>query len=133
MKKKFRTTVVSLITILVAFLLVFMVKQYNSKTDLYSNQITTKQLESNIDRNSDYYAYYYQPNCFHCMRVSPYLIPMGESMGAFAPVDLAKYKDGWSKFKIKETPTVVYYQNGEEVKRIEGEHTKKEYNDFFNN
>jgi thiol-disulfide isomerase/thioredoxin len=123
-----------LILILIVILIWFMSQRYNHQNNLYSRQITLDQLESKVQNPNGFYVYYFQPNCTPCQRVSPYLIPMGEQQSVeFRPINVAKYKDAWIKFNISETPTLVYYKNGKEIKRIEGEHTKEEYKAFFSN
>lgn len=126
----------SLLVIAVIFIgvSIFMLIQYRSQADLYSQQISLKELEENIQSENGYYVYYFQPNCSHCKKVSPFVVPLGKKQNdRFALVDLSKHKGGWIKLNISQTPTIVYYESGKERKRIEGEHTESQYQNFFEN
>ncbi|XYJ24229.1 thioredoxin family protein [Bacillus velezensis] len=78
------------------------------------------------------FVYYYQINCLHCKRVSPYLIPMGEKInGKFLILNIEGDQKSWESYKINQTPTLVVYKNGRETNRIEGEQTKNRYKNFL--
>ncbi|WP_258006121.1 thioredoxin family protein [Priestia megaterium] len=133
-KKMKRNTVLFSVLLLVILLLIIMITRYQSHTDLYSKQVSLGTINRNIEDNKSVYVYYYQTNCIHCKKVSPYLIPLGEKQKEkFIILDLEKYTEGWKKKNIMVTPTLIYYKDGKEVSRIEGEHTEKEYKKFFNN
>lgn len=114
--------------------LYIMWNHYNSQDSLYSQQITQNELEKNINSMDEYYIYYFQPNCKDCKKISPYLIPLGEKQEeGFATINLVKYKQAWEKFEITKTPTIIYYNKGEEIKRLEGAYSEKKYKEFFEN
>ncbi|MFB2350828.1 thioredoxin family protein [Priestia megaterium] len=124
----------SLILILIAGLFFMINKQYHKKEDLYSTQTSPAQLKKDIEKKGDVFAYYYQINCVHCQKVSPYLIPLGKKQNIeFEILNLEKYKKGWEEFRILQTPTLVHYKDGQEVNRITGEHSEKDYKSFFKN
>ncbi|MGZ0879992.1 thioredoxin family protein [Priestia megaterium] len=131
MSKKF---LFSSVVILIIGLLLIINTQYKEKKDLYSDQTSLAQLEKDIEQNKDIFVYYYQVNCTHCQKVSPYLIPLGQKQDVkFEILNLEKYTEGWRKFRILETPTLVHYKNGVEINRIKGEHSEEEYKIFFKN
>lgn len=93
-----------------------------SKDSFYQNQIAPDELDDELDEDGDAFVYYYQPDCPHCQSVSPILIPMAEEeydidMKEF---DLKEYDYKWNTYDIESTPTLVYYQDGEEVDRVNG-------------
>lgn len=128
-KKKLIWTLIVSINIIALFI---MWNHYNAQESLYDQQITVNELEKIVENKDGYYIYYFQPDCKGCKKVSPYLIPLGEKQKeGFATVNLVKNKQGWEKFNINKTPTIVYYNSGEEIKRLEGEYSEEKYKEFF--
>ncbi|MEC3629769.1 thioredoxin family protein [Bacillus velezensis] len=106
---------------------------YQKNDNLYAGQATTNEVRNAIKDQNHVFVYYYQINCLHCKRVSPYLIPMGEKMnGKFLILNIEGDQKSWESYKINQTPTLVVYKNGRETNRIEGEQTKNKYKNFFN-
>lgn len=109
-----------------------------SKDSFYQNQIAPDELDDELDEDGDTFVYYYQPDCPHCQSVSPILIPMAEEdydidMKEF---DLKEYDYKWNTYDIESTPTLVYYQDGEEVDRVNGaaetdEEIENKYQNFL--
>ncbi|TPF14044.1 thioredoxin, partial [Priestia megaterium] len=94
-KKMKRNTVLFSVLLLVILLLIIMITRYQSHTDLYSKQVSLGTINRNIEDNKSVYVYYYQTNCIHCKKVSPYLIPLGEKQTEkFIILDLEKYTEG---------------------------------------
>ncbi|MGW9102925.1 thioredoxin family protein [Priestia megaterium] len=121
------------ILIIVVGLLSIMGFQYQKHSDLYGNQVSLKTTQNEIKSSSSLYVYYYQTDCVHCKKVSPYLIPLGEKQDdKFIYIDIQKYTKAWSNLHITATPTLVHYVNGSEVDRIEGEYPENIYKEFFN-
>ncbi|TKI86515.1 thioredoxin family protein [Bacillus mycoides] len=103
-----------------------------TKNDYYKNKITIDQLENDISNNKEKVIYFYQTTCFHCKLVSPIIVPMAEDMNInMQVIDLETYKEGWDKFKITGTPTVVHYKKGKEIDRIEGEQEETTFRKWF--
>ncbi|KAA0768158.1 MULTISPECIES: thioredoxin family protein [Bacillus cereus group] len=103
-----------------------------TKNDYYKNKITIDQLENDISNNKEKVIYFYQTTCFHCKLVSPIIVPMAEDMNInMQVIDLETYKEGWDKFKITGTPTVIHYKKGKEIDRIEGEQEETTFRKWF--
>ena len=45
--------------------------------------------------------------------------------------NLLEFEEGWDKYHIGGTPTIVHYENGKEAKRIEGYDEKAVFQDWF--
>ncbi|BAR87741.1 uncharacterized protein KNN_07008 (plasmid) [Bacillus thuringiensis serovar tolworthi] len=104
-----------------------------TKNDYYKNKITINQLENDIANNKEKVIYFYQTTCFHCKLVSPIIVPMAEDMNInMQVIDLETYREGWDKFKITGTPTVIHFKKGKEIDRIEGEQEETTFRKWFN-
>ncbi|MFX3622963.1 MAG: thioredoxin family protein [Ectobacillus sp.] len=104
----------------------------SEKKDYYTNAISLDELQQSLQDKKDMTIYFYQPTCTYCQKVSPIIVPMAKDMDIDMKVlDLQKYSTGWDEFKIEGTPTVVRYKDGKEVDRIVGEHTEKEFKEWF--
>ncbi|MEC3846587.1 thioredoxin family protein [Bacillus velezensis] len=133
MKKKERIIIVISILIIFCSLIAVASNIYQKNDNLYAGQATTNEVRNAIKDQNHVFVYYYQINCLHCKRVSPYLIPMGEKMnGKFLILNIEGDQKSWESYKINQTPTLVVYKNGRETNRIEGEQTKNKYKNFFN-
>ncbi|MED4522918.1 MULTISPECIES: thioredoxin family protein [Bacillus amyloliquefaciens group] len=133
MKKKERIIIVISILIIFCSLIAVASNIYQKKGNLYAGQATTNEVRNAIKDQNHVFVYYYQINCLHCKRVSPYLIPMGEKInGKFLILNIEGDQKSWESYKINQTPTLVVYKNGRETNRIEGEQTKNKYKNFFN-
>lgn len=108
-----------------------------SKDSFYQNQIAPDELDNELDEDGETFVYYYQPDCSFCQRVSPILVPMADNFDIdMKEFDLQEYDNKWDTYDIESTPTLVYYQDGEEVDRVNGaaetvEDIENKYQDFL--
>ncbi|HLR09728.1 MAG TPA: thioredoxin family protein [Bacillota bacterium] len=95
----------------------------------YGNQILPDELAEKLENGEDITVYYYDPTCPHCLEMTPVLVPLAKDMG----VDVKKFNLlEFDNDSIKSTPTLVHYEDGEEVARLEGSKPEEEIRDFFN-
>ncbi|WP_202079695.1 thioredoxin family protein [Caldalkalibacillus salinus] len=88
---------------------------------LYQNLILPDELDEALSTEEDLYVYFYSPTCEYCKQASPLLIPTAEEENVdLKLMNLLEFKDAWGDFDIEYTPTLIHYNNGEEVKRIVG-------------
>ncbi|MDC3425608.1 thioredoxin family protein [Aquibacillus sp. 3ASR75-11] len=101
--------------------------------ELYQNQILPDELKKKLENNEDVTVYFYSPTCIYCQRTTPIIVPLTQELGVdMKKFNLLEFEDGWETYGIEGTPTIVRYENGEEVARISGEQPKATFKTFFN-
>ncbi|HLQ71298.1 MAG TPA: thioredoxin family protein [Bacillota bacterium] len=104
----------------------------NDEENLYGNQIKPDDLRAQIDSGDPMTVYFYSPDCVHCQRTTPVLVPLTEEKGIdMKKLNLKEYKRQWDEYKIEGTPTLIHYDDGEEVARISGEQSEENFTVFF--
>lgn len=99
----------------------------------YQNIILPESLEEKLNNKEDATIYFFSPTCSHCQRTTPVVAPLAEEMGVDLMLfNLLEFDNGWNKYNISETPTIVQYKNGEEVERIVGYKEKEVFEEWFN-
>lgn len=98
---------------------------------LYQNIIVPDELDKRLENGEDITVYYYSPVCIYCQKTTPIVVPLTEELG----IDMVKMNllefDMMDHYNIEGTPTIIHYENGEEVARIEGQRSEEEFRDFF--
>ncbi|WP_413364338.1 thioredoxin family protein [Lysinibacillus sp. 3P01SB] len=118
-----------IITTLFILLVVFDSKK---KTEELDNEITVEELQNGLLENEDYFVYFYQTDCLACKKTSPIVIPMTKKMNIdLKKINLQKDTTGWKEFKIKGTPTIIYFENGKEVDRIFAKKPEETFRQWF--
>ncbi len=100
---------------------------------LYQNVIRPDDLQEALDAEEDITVYFYSPTCVHCINTTPVLIPVVEDLDVeLKKINLLEEKDSvGDQFEITGTPTLVHYENGEEVARTSGEQSTEHFESFF--
>lgn len=100
---------------------------------LYQNVIRPDDLQEALDAEEDITVYFYSPTCVHCINTTPVLIPVVEDLDIeLKKINLLEEKDSvGDQFEITGTPTLVHYENGEEVARMSGEQSTEQFESFF--
>jgi thioredoxin 1 len=107
---------------------------------LYQNMILPDALDQRIADKESFFIYYFSSTCPYCMETTPKLNPIIEAAGLdVQQFNLDVYRDGYAKYNIVYTPTLVFYENGVEKERVEGGlvegsnvNTDQTFIDFFN-
>ncbi|MFD2924329.1 thioredoxin family protein [Halobacillus naozhouensis] len=98
----------------------------------YQNQIQPDELKEQISSGEPTTVYFYSPECVHCQRTTPVLVPLVQELGVdMKKLNLLEFKNMWQEYGIEATPTLVHYENGEEVARIVGSQKVSTFEDFF--
>lgn len=98
----------------------------------YQNIILPDELEQKLKNKETVTVYFYSPDCPHCQKTTPIIVPLAKQMGIDLKMfNLLEFKDGWDKYHIEGTPTLIHYENGKEVKRIDGYHEEAVFRDWF--
>lgn len=104
------------------------------KNEHYQNIILPNKLDSKIQNNQSVTVYFYSPVCPHCTRITPIIVPMAREMDIdLVLFNLLEFNKGWENYNITKTPTLIHYNQGRELNRIEGAHRKKDFKSWFSN
>ncbi|HDR4901255.1 thioredoxin family protein [Bacillus cereus] len=124
--------------IIVLFAAIFAVTQMEKKsasTDekgYYSNKISLKDLNKNIEDKKEQTIYFYQTSCVHCQKVSPIVVPLAKDLNVdMKVIDIENLNEPWDKYNIQGTPTIIHFKDGKEVSRISGEQSKDKFKEWF--
>ena len=100
---------------------------------LYQNIILPDDLNEKINDGEEVTVYFYSPTCVYCQNTTPYLAPLAEDMDVdMKKFNLLEYGQEGVAYGIESTPTLVHFENGEEVSRLVGQYPEEEYEAFFN-
>ncbi|UUZ79956.1 thioredoxin family protein [Paenibacillus sp. P26] len=98
----------------------------------YQNIILPDELDKKIAGKEDFVLYYFASTCPHCKVTTPVLNPVAKSLGMeIKQFNLEEFKNGWDRYNINATPTLIAYQGGKEVERLEGEQTADTFKQFL--
>lgn len=98
----------------------------------YQNITLPDEVNKQIQSGEPTTVYFFSPTCSHCQATTPILMPVAEDMDVdVLQYNLLEYEQGWSDYFIEATPTLVYYENGEEVSRWVGAQPKENIEKFF--
>jgi thioredoxin-like negative regulator of GroEL len=87
----------------------------------YQKIILPEELEKKLDNKEDVTVYFFASDCPHCKVTTPVLMPLAEGMDVdIVQYNLLEFQDGWNQYGIEGTPTLVRYEDGKEVARIDG-------------
>ncbi|WP_456276148.1 thioredoxin family protein [Bacillus sp. AK128] len=98
----------------------------------YENQILPDELKERLDNKESLTVYFYSPECAFCKETSPVIVPMAEELGMELPLfNLLEFEEGFPTYQITSTPTVVRYEDGVEVNRVEGKVSDEQFQAWF--
>jgi thiol-disulfide isomerase/thioredoxin len=98
----------------------------------YANQILPEELAATIENGEPVTVYFYSPSCVYCQQTTPYLVPLAEENNIdMKQFNLLEFGEQALPYAIESTPTLVHFENGEEVARIVGQQDEEEFQAFF--
>jgi thiol-disulfide isomerase/thioredoxin len=98
----------------------------------YQNIILPDELDQKLKNKETVTVYFYSPTCPHCKKTTPIVVPLAKQMDIDLKMfNLLEFEDGWDKYHIEGTPTLIHYEKGKEVKRIDGYHEEAVFRDWF--
>ncbi len=98
----------------------------------YGNQILPDDLKEKVNNGEAVTVYYYSPICSFCKATTPYLVDLAEEMNVdVKKLNLLEFAPEVTQYGIKSTPTLVHYEDGKEVIRLEGQKEEAIYAEFF--
>jgi thioredoxin 1 len=94
----------------------------------YQNIILPKDLEDKLENKEDLTVYFFSPTCSHCQAATPKLMPLAEEMNIHIDqYNVLEFEQGWDQYRISGTPTLIRFENGVEVARIDGDRPEAEF------
>lgn len=98
----------------------------------YQDIILPADLEAKIDSGERVYAYLFSPECQHCKNFTPKLMEVaGDSDIQIDQLNVLEYPDEWNKYGVTATPTLIAFENGEELNRMVGDYEAEMVQTFF--
>ncbi|MBD8036477.1 MULTISPECIES: thioredoxin family protein [Solibacillus] len=99
----------------------------------YQNIILPDALAKKIESGEGVVGYFFSPECSHCKNYTPKLMPIADEMDIQVDqLNILEYTNEWDTYNITATPTLIYFENGEEVARLEGDAPNETTRQFFN-
>ncbi|UTT42182.1 thioredoxin family protein [Exiguobacterium aurantiacum] len=117
------------VIIVIGLGLLFFLNNANEETGV--NAVTADELETKISEEEEVVVYFWQTGCEYCEQVKPYVEPLVEEYDAVS-INLADH-NVWTTYGINGTPTMIRFQDGKEVGRVEGAVSEQQYETFFKN
>ncbi|MCH7322784.1 thioredoxin family protein [Solibacillus sp. MA9] len=100
----------------------------------YQNIILPDALADKIASGEGVVGYFFSPECSHCKNYTPKMMPIAKDLGIQVDqLNVLEFQEAWNTYNITATPTMIYFENGEEVARVEGDAPDATTRDFFNN
>ncbi|MCD2138992.1 thioredoxin family protein [Salinicoccus halitifaciens] len=88
--------------------------------DYHYNQ-TPAEVAGAIEDGDGQYVYFWSPTCPHCLEATPLLVDAFEQADEdLIQLNVLEYEEPWSTYELEATPTLIYFEDGEEVERITG-------------
>ncbi|MGM0899309.1 MAG: thioredoxin family protein [Bacillota bacterium] len=98
----------------------------------YQNIALPEEVNEQIQSGDPTTVYFFSPTCQYCQETTPVLMPVAEDMDVdVLQYNLLEYEQGWSDYALEATPTLVHYENGQEVARWTGAQPKENIEQFF--
>ncbi len=98
----------------------------------YQNIIKPEDLEQKLKNKEDVTVYFFSPTCGPCRNTTPIVSPLTKNMNVnLVMYNILEFEDGWDRYGIEQTPTIVQYREGKEVNRIVGYQDKEVFESWF--
>ncbi|WP_227936948.1 thioredoxin family protein [Alkalihalobacillus deserti] len=98
----------------------------------YQNIILPEELENELSKEEAVTVYFYSSTCQFCKETTPRLVPIANEKGVdLVQYNLLEFEDGWEKYDLTATPTVIHFEDGLEKGRLVGAATNEEFEQFF--
>lgn len=91
----------------------------------YQNIIQPEDLQEKIASGEPVVAYLFSPECVHCQNFTPNLMPTADEVDVHIDqLNILEYQAGWAEYKVTSTPTLIFFNEGNEVNRLEGDYSQ---------
>ena len=87
----------------------------------YHYNQTPDEVAAAIEDNEGQYVYFWSPTCAHCQEATPLLMEAFEQSDEdLIQLNVLEYEEPWMTYQLEATPTIIYFEDGEEVERMTG-------------
>lgn len=87
----------------------------------YQANKTPAEVEEIVNSGEGEFVYFWSPTCVHCQEATPMLTDALDSMDEeITQLNVLEYDEAWQTYNINATPTLIYFEDGQEVERLEG-------------
>lgn len=98
----------------------------------YQNIILPDDLKEKIATGEPVFAYLFSPECEYCKRMTPKLMPIADELGVHIDqLNVLEFPEQWNIYGLDATPTLIYFNEGQEVTRMVGDYDKETIYEFF--
>lgn len=98
----------------------------------YSNIILPADLKTKIEAGESVTAYFFSPLCEYCKQMTPIMMPIAKDMDIkVEQLNLLEYENVGHTYQIEATPTLIHFENGEEVGRMVDGQPEENIRSFF--
>lgn len=98
----------------------------------YQNIALPEDVNEQIQSGEPTTVYFFSPTCQFCQQTTPILMPVADDMEVdVLQYNLLEFEQGWSDYALEATPTLVHYEDGQEVARWTGAQPKENIEQFF--
>lgn len=98
-----------------------------------AREINPQELLQMIQRERDFYVYFFSPTCKDCIKSEPNLAKAVEKTKiVIVKLDVKKYESAREEFAVPGTPTLFHYKGSKLARGITGGYSsEQEYIEFF--
>ena len=87
----------------------------------YQSNKTPAEVEEIVNSGEGEFVYFWSPTCVHCQEATPMLTDALDNIdNEVTQLNVLEYDQAWETYGINATPTLIYFEDGEEVERLEG-------------
>lgn len=98
----------------------------------YQNLILPEELEEQLENGEEVTVYFFSPQCEFCLEATPRLVEVADEVNVdIKQYNLLEFEQGWNDYNIRSTPTLIHFENGEEVDRLLGAAPNEEFEAFL--
>lgn len=98
----------------------------------YNKIILPEELQKKIKNGEAVTTYFFSPLCSYCREMTPVMMPIADEMGVdVQQFNVLEFSTEAAPYQIEATPTMIYFENGEEVGRMVGGQSEENIRSFF--
>lgn len=130
--EQLKKIVIFLGIIIVIFVAIGFLNQTQNNDDYYKNTISPNELEDKLKDGESTTVYFYSPECTYCNKATPVVVPLTKELNIDLQMyDVLENERGWDDYHLEGTPTIIHFEDGQEVARFDGYAKKEEYEQWF--